>query len=198
MKKLSILVVLLMLTVGCNPLSPVKESLQKTYTLTAVPNIQPQTANSQKTLLVSMPRATAAYITSKMAYTEKPYQSSYFTENRWIDSPARLLFPLVIESLQNTRYYHAVVASPFVGQADWRLDITLLELQQNFMTHPSEMVVSLRARLVNTTSQKVIATQVLTAKEPASEATPYGGVVAANKAVEKILVELAQLCVEHT
>ena len=56
---------------------------------------------------------------------------------------------------------------------------------------------TLRARLTDLSSQRVLATRVFHVSRPAAKADPYAGVVAANEAVKTLLKQLTQFCVEH-
>lgn len=188
------LVVLALTLTGCSLLSPVNEPEANTYALTAEPMVANAEFNSGKTLLVSMPRAGAGYTSAKMAYTQHAYQVEYFSKNTWIETPAHMLFPLIVQTLQRSHYYHAVVAAPFSGQADLRLDTAILKLEQDFTTSPNQLALVVRVRLINTLNQKVIAVKTFDLREPIQNQTPYSGVIAANRAVEKFLEELAIFC----
>ena len=184
------------LIAGCS-LKPVQYSPSQTYVLS--PSVPTTTAKpTQLTLLVESPKATQAFDTTQMAYVNKPYQLTYFSYNQWADTPAQMLHPLLIQALQNTGHFHAVIANPNTTQYDVVLKITVLQLQQSFLQKPSQIQFNVRAQLVNNTSHQVIATQQFNITEAAAEDTPYGGVIAANKATEKLLQQITQFCLDNT
>ncbi len=190
----SLLLMMLMLLSGCTLFSPVKNAPQNTYIIN---KINPNTLHAEPThltLLVNAPQTTPAYNTTQMAYMTCPYQFSYFSKNSWIDTPAEMLLPLIVQSLQNTCHYHAVVIPPFSGQYDLVLNTQLIKLQQQFLTCPSRAHIVLRAQLVNANTERVISSCQFDVSAAAPEQNPYGGVIAANCATAQLLAQLTQFC----
>jgi len=179
---------------GC--FSPVDNAPAKTYVLSPTLPTVAASKKTKLTLLVEAPIASPALNTNEMAYVEKTYQLAYFSKNRWVDTPALMLQPLIIQALQNANYYKAVAASPFIGDYDMVLNTRLLTLQQNFLQSPSQIQLSLRAQLVNYKTRQVIASKQFDIVEPTSENTPYGGVVAANRATTQLLQQLTEFCLQ--
>lgn len=182
---------------GCSLFSPIKNS-KNTYVINSV---NPNTIHAQPTsltLLVNVPQTTQAYDTTQMAYIACPYELSYFSKNAWIDTPAQMLLPLMVQSLQNTCHYHAVVTPPFIGQSDLILSTQLVQLQQEFLECKScsrEHII-MRAQLINAATQRIIAACQFEVCERAPQNCPYGGVVAANCATAKLLAQLTQFCLQ--
>lgn len=175
---------------ACSIFSSVKTTEQNTYVFNKLPHIQPATKHTHLTLLVKSTSANSIYNTKNMAYISKPYQVAYFVNNRWADRPADMLMPLLIQALQNQGYYQAIVTSAYNSNYDWVLTINLLELQQNFLTHPSTIHLTIQAELLNAKSRKIITSRQFSIIEPTTEMTPYGGVIAANNAVAKLIDNL--------
>jgi len=148
-------------------------------------------------LVVAPPQAEAALNTARMAYVTRRYGIRYFAHNRWVAAPAHMLEPLMISALQASGGFAAVMAQPASTPAQLRLDTTLIRFQQDFTVQPSRLEVTLRARLTDLSSQRVLATRVFHVSRPAAKADPYAGVVAANEAVKTLLKQLTQFCVEH-
>jgi cholesterol transport system auxiliary component len=180
--------------------SPVKIPDNSTYILTLPP--QPVGVAgipvSYKTVFVSQPDAAPGANTQKMAYVKEAYQLEYFTKNQWVDKPANMLLPLIVQTLQNTHRFKAVVGAPFSGVSDLRLDTTVLALRQNFMTKPGEEDLVVYAQLIRTSTQEVIASQRFAVQTPVANATPYGGVQAANQAVAVFLQQLTQFVLKNS
>ncbi len=170
-----------------------------TYILTLPP--QPVNVASlpatNRILFVSQPDAAPGANTQKMAYVEEAYQLQYFTKNQWVDKPADMLLPLMVQTLQNTHRFKAVVGAPFSGASDLRLDTTVLALRQNFMTKPGEEDLVVYARLIRTSTQEVVASQRFAVQAPVPYETPYGGVQAANQAVTLFLQQLTQFVLKN-
>jgi len=101
-----------------------------------------------------------------------------------------MLQPLLVQSLEGSGAFQAVVAGPSPVAADLRLETEVLALHQEFLSTPSVARVALRAQAVDPTSRRVVATETFEATEPADSADPYGGVVATNRALGRVLADL--------
>lgn len=181
---------------GCSILSPVKVPQVNSYLLASKP-IVPTKPKTHLSLNVMQPSASALYQTTQMAYNIRPYQIAYFAENRWADAPNVMLQALIIQSLQATHYFHALIAQPSPGRFDYLLDSQILELRQDFYQHPPLARFTLRAQLLRAEDNRIIATRVISTAEPLVNPTPYAGVWAMNRAVERALVLLAIFCISN-
>lgn len=151
---------------------------------------------ARATIVVGTPRAAAGYDSSRMIYLRQPHQLEYFAYHQWVDPPAQMLGPLVADALEATAAFKAVLLGASGASGEWRLEIELLRLQQEFTASPSRVQVALRAQLIDSRSRRVAATRVIEASEPAASDDPYGGVVAANQAVARAVGELAGFVAE--
>lgn len=177
--------------VGC---SPVQVGPSQTYIVNAIPTISGKSTHSAKTVLVTLPEAVPMYNTPDMSYMLHPYQFSYFVKNSWIETPAQMLQPLMVETLQNTHHFRAVSSSLTFGHVDYIVNTQLLQFTQDFTQSPSVFRLRLRVQLIKTANNDVLAFKEISVVEPASQNTPYGGVVAANQAVTTALTILADFC----
>jgi cholesterol transport system auxiliary component len=132
-----------------------------------------------------------------MIYRLYPYQMANFAKNRWAAPPAAMLAPLIVESLKNSGHFRAVVRTPSGGPA-YRLDTQLLQLEQQFYHHPSEVVLTIQVQLINNRTSRVIFDKRITCVVTAYKNDPYDGVVAANEAVQRVLSQLTAAVVSHT
>ncbi len=197
--KISVILVFSALLLGaCSVLKPVSVSPVATYTLSAPVAKSMRARATPLTLLVDIPRASPGFGSAQMAYIEKPYQLSYFSQNSWTAPPALMLQPLIVQSLAKTGRYKAVAAAPFTSTFDLRLSTDVVRLQQDFMHKPSVEQLSVQAQLVAGYSQRIIATKRFDIAVPASSQTPYGGVIAANQAVTKLLPQLTRFVVRNS
>lgn len=182
---------------GCSLFSPVKND-QTRYLLTQSPSFTMSKFTHPISILVMRPETVAVYDTTDMAYTIKPYQIAYFSQNVWAEKPSQMLHPLIVEALQNTYYFQAVITPPFVGQSDYILNTQILMLQQDFIQHPAILKLVVRAQLGKTSTNRIVATRQFIIYEPMLRRGPYAGVIAANRATAKLLTQLSQFCVENT
>lgn len=176
--------------------APLKE---KTVTPQKLNNIiKPSTTtvtrkHTEQTMLITKPSTSPGYKSSQMIYVHqnKPYQLYAFTKNRWVAPPSQMLLPLLVQSVMNTGVFHAVVASPFSGVSDRRLDTQILVFQQELSEDINQFDIIMQATLIDNRSNKIIATRRFRSKVKAVENTPYAGTIAANLAVKNVLERIA-------
>ncbi|MBU6433062.1 MAG: membrane integrity-associated transporter subunit PqiC [Nitrospirae bacterium] len=143
------------------------------------------------TLLVNVPVAQPGFDTPRMAYTQRPYEVSYYATHQWADPPARMLPPLLVQALEQTGSWRAVVPMPTSVRGDHRVDIDQLELLQTFLQKPSQVRVALRIQIIKLPEYLVLGTRLFEVVEEASNDDAYGGAVAANRAVDRLLKDAA-------
>ncbi len=142
------------------------------------------------TLVVNGMRAAPGFTTSRIAYMQKEYQLDYFSLHQWADTPANMLTTIIAHRLGGSHLFRAVVEPPAAITADLRLDSELLQLQQTFTDELSVVQLQLQVQLIDLHSRNIVASRTLSFSETSSENTPYGGVVAANRAVTRLMPEL--------
>ncbi|HET6471187.1 MAG TPA: hypothetical protein VFG38_05060, partial [Pseudomonadales bacterium] len=71
-----------------------------------------------------------------------------------------------------------------------RLDSDIVELAQVFSPDSSEVRVSIRFALVDVAHRTLLMNRTFSVTEPAAARDPYAGVVAANKALQRIFADL--------
>ena len=134
----------------------------------------------------------------RIIYLRDAYKLEYFANSEWVDPPARMLPPLLVSALERSGAFRAVIQTPGSASGDLRLDTQVIRLQHEFQTTPSHARFTLRAYLVDDKSRRVVAWREFEADVPAASDDPYGGVVAANKAVQMVLADLSAFCAEAT
>jgi cholesterol transport system auxiliary component len=133
-----------------------------------------------------------------MVYTKRQHEIDFFAQNKWVDTPARMLAPLLLKALESSAKYRAVVTSRSSVTADIRLDTEIIRLQQEFFTQPSQLRMSVRAQLIDIQGKRVLASREFDVTEAAAGDDPYGGVLAANRAVKTILLQIAEFCASES
>ena len=168
------------------------------YMLDARPAVKAAQPTRDVVLLVSMPRASPGFDTPQMVYLRQPHEMNYFAVNRWADAPSRMLAPLLTQTLTQTGSFRAVVQMPGVVPADLRLDTELIRLQQDFGTKPGRIQLTLRAQLIDVAGKRVIAVKLFDEAESVTSDDAYGGVIAANRAVQRVLEQVADFCINES
>lgn len=183
---------------ACSIFEPIKTPPMHYFTL-AMPDPDWDCCAQQgrSTILVNQPRANAIYNSQRMIYIPACYQIQYFAQNRWADMPTQMLQSLLINSLQHTGYFQAIINTPSTTYYDWVLNTQLLSFQQEFITVPSRFRIAMRAQLIDARSRHVIATQDFVVVQTAAHDDPYGGALAANLAAQEILREINCFCLRN-
>ncbi|OIZ99572.1 ABC transporter [Rickettsiella grylli] len=183
---------------ACSLFEPIKIPPTHYFTLAIPdPNGDCPLQRGCRTILVNQPRVNAVYNTSRMIYIPACYQIQYFAQNRWVGTPAEMLHPLLINALQHTGYFQAIINTPSTTDYDWVLNTQLLSFQQEFIYFPSRFRIAIRAQLIDARSRHILATQDFVAVEIAPHDDPYGGTLAANSAIQKILNEINCFCLKN-
>lgn len=151
---------------------------------------------SAPTLVISVPRAAAGFDSRRIMYLRQPHKLEHFVRSEWVDTPARMLSPLLIAAIENSGAFRMVVHAPSSASGELRLDTEILRLQHEFGGQASQVRFALRASLVEDATRRVIATREFEAVAPAPSEDPYGGVCAANAVVRTVLEELATFCAQ--
>lgn len=166
------------------------------YTLETKPWPTREAGLDAPVLLVIRPLARVELDTPRMAYREEDYQLRYFARSRWADTPAQLLLPGLVEALEASGHFGAVVRVGSAARPDLRLDVELLEFSQDFRVTPSEFQLRLRLQLVDLETSAVLASRLFTTRAVAPERSPRGVAVAANTAWQALLPELVVFCAD--
>lgn len=156
----------------------------------------PRAAVTGPTLIVSPPHAAAGFDSQHIMYVRHANQLEYFAHNEWVDTPARMLAPLIVAAVASSGAFHAVAQTPSPATGEMRLDVEILRLQHEFLATPSQARIALRVYLVESATRRVIASREFEAAVAATSEDAYGGVVAANRAVLAVLEDLSAFCAE--
>ena len=153
----------------------------------AIPEVKPGAG----ILVVNVPAAQPGFDTPRMAYLQRPYEVSYYATHQWADPPARMLTPLLVQALERTGYWRAIVPMPTSVRGDHRVEIDQLALVQTFLQKPSQVRVALRIQIIKLPEYLVLGTHVFEVVEEALNDDADGGAVAANRAVKRLAKEVA-------
>jgi len=185
---------------GCSSLLPESPPPVKLYSLDSrLPGQSPKSQSvpaSAPSLLVSPTRSAFGLDSQRIIYLRQAHAFEYFANSEWAEHPARMLTPMIVETLERGGAFSAVVATPNSATGDLRLDTELLRLQHDFTTQPSRVRLTLRAYLVDNTTRQVKAWQEFDTTAAAGSEDAYGGVVAANSVVQSVLKDLDAFCAD--
>lgn len=181
---------------GCALLSP-SHTEGTTAVLDKLPAEIPRREPGPVTLLVFPPEARPPYDTTQMAYSIRSYEVAYFRDHQWAATPSRMLQPLLVRTLESTGHFKAVVSPPSADRHSYSLRTEIVELVQDFAAEPAMLRLSLRLRLSDDATGRLVATDEISVRELMRQRTAYAGVVAANDAIARALRELASFVLER-
>lgn len=192
-----VLLILAMLIVACSPvtLPGIRYySLAPTHLF-----VQSHKHRSSSVLYLATPISNPGYETTNMLYVTEPYQLSAFGQSQWVSPPALMLQAMVADALRSKGFYRAVITHAQGAQWQYRLNLTLAKLQQEFIGPQSHVRLEILVTLVDVGhGGQVLASQRFTALERAYAANPYAGVLAANRAATRLSSEIARFCIKKT
>lgn len=145
-----------------------------------------------ETLLLGPVSERPGHDTPAIVYFLKPYEVRRYAASQWADTPGRMLAPLLVRALEATGCWRFVLRMPGANGGRFRLDVEDFAVGHEFFTRPSRVRVSLRAVLLDAQRQVVLAVRRFEAVEEAPGENAYGGVVATNRAVGKLLPQVAE------
>ncbi len=186
-----------MLLAGCTGLPAPKMESPHIYLIDAQPPARTAQAKRDLVLAIALPHARPGFDTPQMVYLRQPHELEYFAASRWADAPPRMLWPLLVQALEQAGGFRAIVQTPGVIPADVRLDVELVRLQQDFGTRPSRMHLTLRAQLTDVRSKRLLAVKLFDEVQNAASDDPYGGVIATNLMVQSLLGQLVEFCLNE-
>ena len=177
--------------------SPIKTPVSNQYKLESFSARQLTTAHKGPSLLISEPEAMAGYQTGQMLYINKPFEMSSFAHSAWASPPANMLSPLIIQSVQRCGYFYAVASGVFADTTDYRLDTQLMALQQNFLVKPSVLELMVKVVVTHIADNRAVASRIISEHVQCPQDTPYGGVIAANKATQLFTAKVTDFVVKQ-
>jgi len=156
------------------------------------------TASRRPTLIVNPPHAAAGYDSQHILYVRQPHQLEYYAHSEWVDTPARMLTPLIVAAIERSGRYQAVVLTPSAAVGELRLDTEIVRLQYEMDKQPSRVRFTLRAYIVDTKSRQVLGWREFDESVGLETAGPYGVVVASNRGVHTVLEKLTLFATEES
>lgn len=188
---------------ACSALRPTESAQPALYSLDSArveARVEPEAQSGRRaaaaTLIVNPPRTAAGFDSRHIIYTRVAYQLEHYARSEWVDSPARMIAPLIVGALEADGRFRAVVLAPSVAAGDLRLDTEIIRLQHELFSQPSRMRVTLRAYLVDNATRSVQSRREFDESVAVTSEDPYGAVVAANRAVRTVLGKLAAFCAD--
>lgn len=175
------------------PVAPV-DTADRMPAATPMPTPMPTPPDLRLTLIVSATQAAPGFDSPRIVFVREPQRLESFALSEWVDTPARMLAPLIVAMLATSGTFRAVVSAPSVVSGELRLDTELVRLQQSFGGGPSRVRITLRATLVDVRTRRVVAWREFDTEQVSASEDARGGVAAAHRAVRMVLMALGGFC----
>jgi cholesterol transport system auxiliary component len=134
-------------------------------------------------LLIHEPTANSALDTSRLMVRPKADQVSYYKGIAWSDRLPRLVQTRMIETFQNSGAVKSV--SPSAGQFALQTELRAFNIDVTGGRASAE--IDMFAKLVNTSTGRVVATKGFSARVPAKTDAPGDAIAAMNQAFTEVL-----------
>ncbi len=195
---LAVLVSLILCT-GCSLPGPQQSTAKRAYMLQGdldATLAQAPVSKSCVTLRIGRVGSAPGFMTNRMAYTKEPQRLDYFAHHEWVDTPAKMIASAIEARLDSTRMFGAVLSGSSEVKTDFRLDADVIGLLQDFDVGNSNVILKVKVNLVDVSNRKLLNSRSFGYIETANGANPEAGVIAANYAVERFLIDLVNFLAE--
>ncbi len=174
---------------GCSvlPQRPPPHALS-TYRIALPPSTGGKTAVENAVcppLRVAAPSAAAGFGGPDMRYSETAGTIATFAYHRWAAPPARMLGPLLVQTLSDSGLFETVLAADSPAAAPLQLDTQLVALLQRVDGTQSHVHLVVRSSLSNLRTHRQLAAHRFVIDTPAKAATPEAGVQATDAAIAR-------------
>jgi len=189
------LTICLFLISSCSVFSPVKVPNQKQFMLSELPIVDSAPVLHGKVLVVTSPIIFSPFATRGIAYISQKQQISYFSKSVWAAAPADMLQLLIIQSLQKTNHFNAVIKPHFVNQYDFVLHTWVTELDEDLTGIKPVFKITIQAVLFDRAKQKVVGIKDFHAESVLNDSSIYSAIISANQAMAIVLKQLSNFCI---
>jgi cholesterol transport system auxiliary component len=163
-----------------------------TYNLTAPAMAGIQFPHWPIQLTILRPTAMNALDTNRIVVMAPGGRLSYFEEAAWSDRLTSLLQARIVEAMQDSKAFLAVLTMQDRIDGDYALAVEIRAFQVEVGKGQSTAMVTLFAKIVQERRGRVIATKEFSAQVPAGKDTPESGVVALQTGFEQAMKDMAR------
>ena len=139
-----------------------------------------------KTIKVSFPQILKEKISSKMYYSYSVSQRGVYQNSQWSNNIGKLLQGNMIQVLDESKLFKAVLPYESTAGEDFRLENTIFDLSHHVRGNDSYAVVSLQFALIDSYTGKLLKTKRFTYKENTITVNAEGYVKATKKIMDRL------------
>ncbi|MCK9537703.1 ABC-type transport auxiliary lipoprotein family protein [Dokdonella sp.] len=148
-------------------------------------------------LVVETPIASDALSTARLLAVPAPGVIEVFPDARWRDPAPAMLRDLIVQAFEESGRILGVGGSATNLRGDYALSLELRALQADFADSPPHALVSFRARLLDFTSNRVLAARSFQAVAPLQGRDSASAFAALQVALNEVLPQLVDWTLEQ-
>ncbi len=126
------------------------------------------------------------FTTTGMLYTEHGTDLNRFAFSRWADAPTRMLQPILVEALERSGLFNAVLPPGSAFRGDLSLEGTLLDFSLHFDGSRPRAVAEVRFLLLDDVRRRVVASRLFHSEVPIAKADAEEAASALERATAEI------------
>lgn len=147
---------------------------------------------SAPVMVVAQPRAEAGFDTDRIVYVLDEHRLQSYADNQWIDTPSKMLEPLISGALWRTGVFAAVLHAPSAVNGRWELQSDIVRLQHEVAA--ARFRFTINVTLIEKQTRTVVLAREFDATAPIIGTGPAAAVAAANVVVADVLRQMAAAC----
>ncbi len=145
--------------------------------------------SSLKSIYVEAPTVNKSFNTNAILYTQKPYLFEQYAKNRWINMPSNMIHNYLVQSLENSNIFKAVLQKSSSIEFDYTLKSNITNLYHSFEGKDSFAILKVKFDLVS--KKELVKTYSYDKKILCKTNSPYSFIIAVNKAFEEMSKNLS-------
>ena len=188
MIKYLVSIVALLLFSACS-----KAPVLKLYTLD-VPQTNSVTYSPYhlKTIKVTYPQSLKEQFTQKMNFSYSLSDRGTYQNSQWSNTMGKLLQGTLIDILEKSRLFNAVLSDTSTLQENYRLESNIFAFEHRVRGKLSHSVVSIQFTLIDADSGKLVKSKRFSYQEPTSSTDAKGYAIATNVIIDKLSKDLLE------
>jgi cholesterol transport system auxiliary component len=144
-----------------------------------------------QTIKVSFPQTLKEKITNRMNYSYSLTDRGVYLNSQWSNNSGKLIQGNIIQALVQSRLFKAVLPYESTAGEELRLESNIFDFSHHVRGKASYAVVSIQFSLIDTDTGRLIRTKRFSYKEETPAADAKGYVVATQRAMNRLVADLA-------
>lgn len=168
-----------------------KAPVLQTYTLDSIHiNATKVKQYRHKIVKVSYPQSLREEITHRMNFSYSINDRGTYLNSEWSNEMSKLLQVTLIESLEQSKLFKAVLSDTSTLRENYRLESQVFAFEHRVRGKQSHAIVSIQFTLIDADTGGLIKQKRFSYKEPTPSSNAKGYAYATNNAIKKLMLDL--------